>query len=342
MVDFTYNRIYINNDGVADSGKIKDLGEHILGIFNEKGEAVTDATAGDAKYLKFAQGNSENKALQSDEIYENKVIHARLVEGNEEVQQLEGEIEFVGDMYCGETVALNIRVFSEIIQMTHPQGFNWTFTEETACCGCDTDACEALEQEEKEAVIASLLAKMQAHEFLSHFVEFELSGTETIVIKGKEQNMFKAKQGSFHDLYKHDLVIFTAKAYRGAPTTQDMVLGEDKCEQFYEFEVTQEALYPQGLPAQVRRVYARYVSNNMEQFRALPHNEELYKEFDADIKDDVVYDQIYLQAYTRQLPTWNDVVPQDFGVIIYTDPEYTQDIVDIIEAFGVEVENLNE
>lgn len=337
MMDFTYNRIYINNDALATSGAVRQLTTSQLGIFDEAGAIAGVAQAPTAKYLKFAQGTAENIALQSDEIWKNYDIHARVVAGKSTSTLQEGELEFTGDMYCGETIVVNLRVHSHLIKAVHPMGYNFNYTAETPCCDCDDDSCTAITAGEKTAVIAELVAKMTADKFLKNYLTITAVGADKIKFVAKIQNTVTGYQGSFRDVHMYDLVTFSAEIHKGATTSQDMILESEPCDETGTFAITQEAEYPQGLPSQVRRVYARYVSNNLAEFRALPHNEGLVGEFEPAITE-ALYDQVVIKAYVKQNRSWTDAVPQDFGIIIYTKPSETDSITDVLTAFGIDVE----
>lgn len=336
MVDFIYNRIYINNDAVVTGKKLRELLPNELAIYNEKGVAVTASTAEEAKFLKFAQGTEENIALQSDEIHLKKVLKARVVKGTDESQTMKAELDFTGDMHCGEDIVITGRAFSDLINVPYPGGYSVGVVASTTCCGCDADVCEALTEEEKTQVLEKLVKQLNADNILPNYITITLDGTK-IVFEAKEQDNFTGVQGSFSGVKIYDLVNFYFEAKVGAETSQDMSLDSDACNDLATWTVTREPKHPQNTPAQVKRVYARYVTNNMSSFRPLPNSEKLIGEFDADIRDSV-YDQIFVSAYEPQNTAWNDVVEKEFGVIIYTLPAHTAGITAILEAYGIEFE----
>lgn len=337
-MNFSLSRVFVvpSTNTLPSSGKTSDLSANQFGVFLPSMAPATDSNSSSVDYLFLAQQRPDSSlnlpTIKSDKIYPGKVIEKYITEYTAGQVKIGKITDF--DVSCGETMSVSIRAYEEDVLMSYSDGYTKTFTEVAPCCDCDSDVCASVSGPELQAMVESVIAKINADTVLKTLMTASLDGSGAssgIILTGKAQTE-QASADLTVNHYRSNAVDFRAWAYRGAPTTQDAI-DFDGCESIGTYTVTQELKYAKGIAAQVAlseyKHFAYTVPNFKERFSDVNYNGI----FHSNVVTGTNYDMIVMKVHNPEsINTWSQAVNQDFTVIIWSPTTKTSDIVDILEA----------
>lgn len=324
-MDFSLTTVYVvpPSNTLPTTGTTANLTAGQFGVFRPDYTPATNGNIAATKYIMFAQGRIEEfpglGTKKSDKIYSTKVTswYKSVSEDTARVQ-ITDFTNFV--LHCGESVSITLRMLSYYIDTTYFNGLTRSFTVETPCCDCDGDPCATLSADDTQAVVDEFVAKINAEPTVSRFAVAERLGsgaTSSIRVSGKALDRY----GNACDLisypWQYDRMYFYAWAYKDVPTSQDMQLYYDNCDQIADVTVLQRSSFIRGSSDEVAQMEKDYWSYQVPAFKDLNKSVNFNTFFESYVTPGTFYDQYVLEFETPDKYTWAGYVPQDERVIIF-------------------------
>lgn len=315
------------------TGTTSDLTANQLGIFLPNFTPATAGNAAAAEYLRVVQQRPNSDlnlpTVKSDKIYADKVIKKYKIVGSAG-DVLEATISDF-DVRCDENLSLTLRVWENDLEISYANGYTRTFTKKAPCCDCDGDPCESVSTEDLETLIAEFVDDINGDPILSKYMTASV-GSDDVSIDLVGINQVDAPvSDKLANTYRPNATSFKAWAYRGAPTTQD-IIDYDSCEAIGTFTITQEIGYPVGTSQQVEMIERSKHSYKIPIFK------DYYKGGDAfnglyhsNVTAGTLYDQLVIEFYNPETPVgWNSQVAQTSVVQIFTPQAQTSAVEAIL------------
>ncbi len=306
-MDFSLTTMFVVPSGntLPTTGGPQDLVAKRFGIFDNKYVAATAGTIATKPYIYLAQGRAvEVPGLGtkvSDKISNLKVTEwFKITAEADALNQITEVSDF--SVKCGETFSVTFRLNSNYIDNAFYNGLTRSVTAPAPCCECAADPCVELDP---EATVDLIVAKVQADELLSRFLEVSRTGTgasSVLRVVGKPlTSLTNVTSDVTRMQFERDRLYFRVFVYNGAPTSQDDVL-YDRCDEAGTVTVIQRATYTRGSAEEMKMLERRYFSYQAKQKHIF--KDAAYNEYESEIVAGTWYDQYYIKYKFYEDDTW--------------------------------------
>lgn len=333
MSDFSLTTLFVSDGtALASSGSTDALTPKQLGVFLPNYTIATAGNIAAAKYFYIAQGRVENTptlgSKRSDKIAASKIIDWYKVSAEETVP---AEIYTISDFHvqCGEDVNITFRLHSSYIDTVAYNGLTRTVSAPAPCCDCGGLPCEDIAAADIEALVDTLVAKINAPAvdaveasgglILSTFLTAQRTGSgasSAILVSTKPLTQYVNNFDPSAYPWEYDRIWMRVFPYTGPANTQDFTVF-DRCDIPAVATVTQRSLYPKGSSAEIKQLEKNFYSYQTSQFKHLYRMGGYNAAFESYVTDGTFYDLYYIKAKEYdELNTWSDKVPQDFTVVV--------------------------
>lgn len=245
---------------IPAAGSTDALTGTTFGIYNEKYQPLTAASAATAPYIYFAQNRKVQVpglgTKKSEKIFKRHVLDWHKIPSSNTIKN---QVSQVSDFITASenTIILTLRLFSNYIENAFSNGLTRSYTIVTSCAGCANPPCVT-----DEIIIDQFLAAIAKDPVVTRFIAATKTGVGTdavLVLTGKPLDKYGNPCLPTAFSHEYDRLRFDVFVTLPPDTTQDY-LTPDRCSPAGKVVKVTDSTYATGSSDEIYQLEKRYHS----------------------------------------------------------------------------------